>query len=105
MSENRDNARRLEHTIASFVKAVAWVTMRGENSDTMTEVLEADSRINDQSFCPPNTQVRVEENNAFWLRHGSRNSGATWNGYVISWSLEGTSRDWRQTNIAKALMP
>jgi hypothetical protein len=52
---------RLGPTIPSFLKAVVWVAMRGENGHLVASLLQSDSGINDQSLCPSDAQVRVKE--------------------------------------------
>lgn len=56
-------------TISSFIEAMAGIAMRSEDGDSMLEILQAYSRINDQPFRATNPEVGMEENNGFrvWL--------------------------------------
>lgn len=44
-----------------------WVAMAGEDDDLVASVLQADSRINHQSLCAPNSQVRMEKDNSLFV--------------------------------------
>jgi hypothetical protein len=45
--------------------------MRGEDGHLIAKILKSDGSINDQSFSPPNTEIRMEKGNAlpYRLRH------------------------------------
>lgn len=58
----------MRQTIASFIKAVLWITVRSEDCHPMSTLLKPNCGINDQALRTTNAQIRVEEDNALLLR-------------------------------------
>lgn len=60
-------------TIASFIKAMAWIAMRSEDGDLVAEILQAYCCVNDQTFSAANAKIWMEEDDILWSdRHDSR---------------------------------
>jgi hypothetical protein len=54
-------------TISSLVEAVFWIAVAGENDHFVTQVLESDGGIDDESLGTANAEIRVQEYYCFGL--------------------------------------
>lgn len=54
----------MQLTVASFVKAVLGIAVRGEDGDFVAEILQADCGVDYETLGTANAQVRVEEDDA-----------------------------------------
>ncbi len=56
------------HTISRLFEAMLMVTMRREDYHFVTQFLQADGCVNDQSFCPSYPKIRVRKDYSSRLR-------------------------------------